>query len=269
LDWLTNPAHEWRPQTRKTYLTKAKVFFDWLGRKSISSQTVEEFITYLFSTGKKAKTVKAYLDTLKMLDRRLWKFSDLFANTDKIRARSTPARFFTEQQARRVLAELRKDSPPVAMAALLLLYCFIYPNELRLLRVRDINLETWFITIDKSFSKSRKTQQVSVPVVLREELIGFIKDKPADAYIFGTNTTPQKAHGIATQHQAFIKKYGFDTEQYKFTSWIHTGARLAARTGINTKEIQLQMRRYSLDKTSKYLDTLDSNPNNPFKFLEL
>lgn len=60
---------------------------------------------------------------------------------------------------------------------------------------------------------------------------------------------------MANLHRKYLKELGFGIE-HKLYSWKHTGAVMYIKNGGNVKELQIQLRHYSLDETDLYLRQL-------------
>jgi integrase len=101
-----------------------------------------------------------------------------------------------------------------------------------------------------------KLLPVCIPTVFLGTLIDFINNRGQSAYLFGTDTQPHCKNRFNKEHRRFLEKHSYNTNEYKFYSWKHTGAYIAVRAGIRTKDLQVQMRHHSLDETDKYLRQL-------------
>jgi integrase len=255
-EWIATNSAQWRQSTHRAYLTKAKLFFQWLKDRKVCFAAVSGFIDYLKSLGRHSKTINTYINTLKLFNRKIWKIQHLFEGVETVRVKSVPARYFTRLQAKDILAKMRTANYPLWVACQMQMYCFIRPNELRQLQIGDISLEDLTIHIKASVSKNGKSQTVCIPTAFIDILADFMANRVLTAYLFGTDTKPHRKNKFCAQHQEFIEEMGYDTKEYKFYSWKHTGAYLAVRAGIHAKDLQIQMRHHSLDETDKYLRQL-------------
>lgn len=257
-EWLDKNSHLWKPNTARAYTTKASIFFDWLGQNPICSDTIEGFKTHLFRSGKSHKTVSNYLDTLKTFNTNLWKLPANLFPAERLIARSKPYRFFTLAQAKCIIKKMTADNPTVSIFVRLIFYSFLYPCELRGLRIGDINFHTNTIRIDASLARNKQTADVLIlNKEFAAELADFAKNRPASAYLFGTDTEPHPANKIRLAHQKLLKAYGYDTKEYQIFSWIHTAARIGDQNGMGAKPLQVFMRRHSLRRTEEYLERMN------------
>lgn len=255
-EWIATNSPQWRLSTHRAYLSKAKLFFGWLKDKKVCYVSVSGFVDYLKSLGRHSKTINTYINTLKLFNRKIWKIEHLFEGMDTVRVKSVPARYFTRQQAGQLLVQMRKENYPLAIACQMQMYCFIRPNELRQLQIQDIAIEDSTIYVKAEISKNGKSQPARIPAAFIETLTEFIGNRPPNAYLFGSDTKPHRKNQFCVEHKRFLEKHQYNTKEYKFYSWKHTGAYLAVRAGIQSKDLQLQMRHHSLDETDKYLRQL-------------
>jgi integrase len=139
-------------------------------------------------------------------------------------------------------------------------YCFIRPGELRLLKLSDINFYENKIQIRPEINKNKKMQWVSIPTQLMEQInIAGLQQYENDFFVFGRygkpGPVPVGVNAMKLRHQAILKNLKFNIN-YKMYSWKHTGAVSCARAGMPLKELQLQLRHYSLDQVNHYLSSM-------------
>ena len=102
---------------------------------------------------------------------------------------------------------------------------------------------------------------VSIPIPFEQELLKWnFQDYKANHYIFGKGGKPSAtswgSNYFSNKHREILLSLGYDTKRYKLYSWKNTGAINFIEAGGNLKELQMQMRHYSLDMTDKYLKGL-------------
>ena len=256
-EWLDKNSHLWRPNTMRAYKTKASIFFDWLGENSLTRETLDAFASHLFQQGKASKTVGTYLDTLKTFNTNVWKIQHLFP-AERLRTKSNPYRFFTLTQAQELIKYMNASHPKMSIFVRLMFYTFLYPCEVRMLRVGDINFHTDSIRIDASFAKNKQTQDVLIlDKGFAREIENFVRNRPASAYLFGSDAEPHPTNQIRLEHQKILKSCGYDVKEYQLFSWIHSAARIADKNGMGAKPLQVFMRRSSLARTEQYLDKMN------------
>jgi integrase len=118
------------------------------------------------------------------------------------------------------------------------------------------------IVIRSEISKNKRTQSVSIPDVLFEEIeaLQLLSSPPSD-YVFAKSglpgPTPLKQSILAARHKKALIFLGIDCNEHKFYSWKHTGAVAFVKNDVgNLKELQLQLRHASLEETDGYIRQL-------------
>lgn len=253
LDWLENRRGILRDSSIHSYSSKSRIFFAWLGRRDLDADAVAAFFEHLLSKRQAKKgTFNAYLTQLRFLCREVLKLKeDLFVSVKRQAKESAPAVFFNKLQVKQLSNKL-KDNPDLWLAVQFLFYCFIRPGELRLLKVSDIDFEQQQILIRREIAKNRREQWVKIPKAFLPSLLPLQELDPNN-YVLGGGDVPFGKNRLKIQHQAFLASLGYDTKRYKLYSWKHTGAVMAVRSGVNLKELQLQIRHHSLDELNGYL----------------
>lgn len=250
--YIAQNASRWRKSTLEHYQGKTNAFFDHLGGRDLTAETLAEFLQHI-QDNRHPTTYNKYIVTLKKL-LAVAGYGHLLSNAEKLRASSTPARYFQAGHARRLLAAIDEQDEDLGLFVRFLYYCFIRPRELRRLRVGDILLEEGEIRVPGKVSKNAKTQFVVIPHCFLPHLAPLF-DRPPGEYVFPSPADRSKPAGKNTmyrRHKKFLDALGFG-EGYTLYSWKHTGAVAAAKAGVSIKELQLQLRHHSLDETDKYL----------------
>lgn len=156
---------------------------------------------------------------------------------------------------------LKEKNMTVYIACMVDMYAFIRPNEVRNLRLKDIDFQSNTITIDKEFSKNKKTQHVAIVAPLREILMEYIADcNEKDFFLLSEKGQPGLTQisnkKVIRAHNAILKKEGFDTEKFKPYSWKHTGNSLAYKNGASIRFLKLQNRHHSEAMTEIYIKSI-------------
>lgn len=167
---------------------------------------------------------------------------------------------FTDQQLRLLRVYINALKPHFWTACSLLYYCYIRPNELRYLKVENLDLIRNKIFLSHTFAKNKKDNFVTIPKPLRTQ-IEYIKKLPPQYFLFGNNHNFLPSREMLNRDRMsryfskVLKILGF-TGRYSFYSLKHTGIERAVRAGVNIKEIQVQLRHHSLDMVNEYLKNL-------------
>jgi integrase len=261
-----------RNKTTQTYLSKLRIFFEFLKQNSIdkiniqqfTEQHAKDFNTYLIKKNLSPTTVNEYNRTLKSF------FTDLvadelilknpFGKFKKIPEHREGKHPFSNLQIAQLKNEICKTDAQLWLAVNLMYYCFIRPGEIRMLKLSDIYFEEQKIKIRSEISKNKKTQYVSIPFQLLDLMIKQELNKyNSEFYVIGCDGEPGQEpvtrDFLSKKHKEITKRLGYSS-RFTFYSWKHTGALAAWRAGISIKDIKEQMRHHSLDMTDIYLKTI-------------
>lgn len=154
---------------------------------------------------------------------------------------------------------IQKNDPQLWMAIEFQYYCYIRPgNELRLLKVGDIDFARGLIYLNRENFKTRRENVKEIPesflLKMRNEY--QLHRQPRDYYVFGRDYKPGPEHLGKNNLRFRFVKYRKELnmpEEYKFYSWKHTGGVLASEAGIPEKDISDQMGHTNIRTTSTYL----------------
>ncbi|MEL6140877.1 MAG: hypothetical protein AAFU67_04595, partial [Bacteroidota bacterium] len=135
----------WSEKTLQSYKSIFNTFIDYLGGREVTVESVDEFFIELRRT-KHGTTVNRYRTVLKRI------FSEvglnfLFDDIRMVKATRTPKRYFQSHQARLLGMEIKSHDPDLWFFIQFMYYCFIRPNELRLMRVSDVELDDMVIRV--------------------------------------------------------------------------------------------------------------------------
>lgn len=136
-------------------------------------------------------------------------------------------------------------------------YCAIRPNELRQLRIRDIDLEKQVVRIPAPVAKNRTTELVNIPAQMVRALRSIgIEGMCRDWLLFSSDGHPgEKMYGRNTMAFRFNRirnKLGIPSE-YKLYSYKHTGGVRLVSAGVDVWELQRHFRHRSVDTTERYI----------------
>lgn len=158
----------------------------------------------------------------------------------------------------RLKAAISTRDPYLWLACEIQYYCAIRPGtELRLLQVRDIDIDHLQITIPAANAKARRKDIIPITDHIADMIVrlGILNYAP-DMYVFGTYNVPaRKPTGKNTLRNRFNKfrdDLGIDS-RVKFYSWKHTGAISMVENGASVWELQAHMRHTSITTTEEYI----------------
>lgn len=263
-----------RTSSTKDYNTVLRNFERWLLENSYKAMhpkkflkaDAEKFCRFLENEKKHNNaTYNKYVNVLNFLFQYLVE-TDIIAKspfkfipTKKRHSVSVSA--FKEDAVALLKPLLKEKNMTVYIACMVDMYAFIRPNEVRNLRLKHIDLQNNTITIDKEFSKNKKTQHVAIVAPLREILIEYIGEcVEKEFFLLSENRAPGPTQisnkKVIRAHNAILKKEGFDTTKFKPYSWKHTGNSLAYKNGASIRFLKLQNRHHSEAMTEIYIKSI-------------
>jgi len=149
--------------------------------------------------------------------------------------------------------------------AQLIYYCFLRPQEIVRLKVKNIFLDDQLILITGDISKNKKNQAIMIPDPFMKDLRKLDLAYPGDHYIFSRKLKPGTKliapTRIAEAWRKWADIFGIEKNIY---SLVNTGAGRADRSGATTRDIQLHKRHHSLEMTQIYLDKFSRKVSDQF-----
>lgn len=255
----------------QTYRSKLRIFCEWAEHAGldeihvscITQEHILDFMRYVVRENNVSRrTVKKY-------EQILHAFFEYLINRELITAnpvRNIPhigrvtdeaARPIPEKERRQLLAFMKRNDPQLWVVCQMEYYCAIRPNELRQLRIGDVDLKGGLIRVPSTISKNRKSELVNIPNQLARLLSDIdIKRYDCDDYLFSVNGQPGKTllgkNNFRFRFDRIRNKLGLPAE-YKLYSFKYTGASALVSAGIDTWELQRHMRHKSIETTEHYI----------------
>lgn len=257
-----------RTDTLRSYKSFLDLFLKYLKDKKlmlkfvieIDTFVIQNYLDYLFYDRK--NSARTYNNHLKFLNTFfLWCKTKNFINANPAESIKPKAKL---QKKREVLADevkakvrtLHDTNFHYYVLCMLTYYCFIRRTELTKLKVGDVYLHGGYIVIDGENSKNRKTESVTIPNNLLDDLAEHLAKAKADDFLFSANNfipgtkqlTPKK---ISDTWANFRKKEKFDSK-FQFYSLKDTGITDLLNSGIPAIKVRDQARHYDLKITESY-----------------
>jgi integrase len=130
------------------------------------------------------------------------------------------------------------------------------------LKVEHFQLNSRLIVIPGTVSKNKKHEVVQIPNALVPVLKKLDLNYPGDYFVFTRHlvrgTKEAAPTRMAGYWREFADHYGIKKNIYSLK---HTGAGMAIENGINLRDLQLQLRHWSLEMTQVYLDKFKRRPS--------
>lgn len=262
--------------TKKSYLTyqsKCRIFCEWAEQKgiadkhvsNITQETICEYLTYLVTEHQLSKlTIFRYGQILHnffdfLIKKKKIMFDNPAQNLPRIGLVKDHAPRPIPDTPRRILINsIMAEDEQLFLFCQFEYYCAIRPNELRHLKISDIDFDRRIIRVRNEISKNSKTEIVKMPTQLylcltelnyhqwpnKEDYI-FSRDHRPGPYILGINN-------IRNRFNKIRKRLGLSTF-YKLYSFKHTGSSKLVDAGVSPWELQQHMRHKSITTTEEYI----------------
>lgn len=228
-----------RKDSEKSYRSYLNVFQSWITDRAIyvdevKMSTLIEFLDYIYIYKRNSVTTRNnYLVWLGNFFE--WAFEHGYVNEKPTTGiKSLPKQkgknrsIIDDKSLVRLHDYCVQNNPHYLLAVQLILYCFIRPKELSMLKVQDINLRNGTITIPSEVSKNHMTASVTLPVkVIHHMLDLHLFDSPGQHYIFSESFKPGRAYQPPKRmsdywHYHVVRELHFP-ESYKLYSLKDTG----------------------------------------------
>ncbi|TSA29332.1 MAG: site-specific integrase [Bacteroidetes bacterium] len=264
-----------RDRTYHTYKYLVKYFIEWLKTNQMSSYTIEDFSYYhaqdFLDNAKRDKGITnrtynymaMHMKTFfNLLVKREWILANPFQRIEKLPEEEAEIAAFSKEELSIMQKFLPEYDYNLYVVACLIFYCFLRPQEIMRLRVSHIHLSAGTIILPGHVSKNKKQDVVQIPNGFKKVLARFDMNYPPDYLLFTRKlqrgTKPAAPTRIAEYWRAFANTYGIPKKIYSLK---HTGVGMAVDSGINLRDLQLQLRHSSLDMTQRYLDRFRRRPS--------
>ena len=256
--------------SRKTYfqykgqLDKLNRFCREKNVTVMNDQYANAFLESLSLSGLNPTTVNACRITMRgfyaTLKKRKQVYQNPFLETVKLREHRQGAKYFQANQQSVLKIHIKQFYPELWLPIQYLYYCFIRPAEMARLTVADVNLGEGTINIPADKSKNKKNQFVVIPGPLLAQMYELgIQNYPLDYFLVGKDGIPSDKplpiNYLGNQHRKLTQRLKLPPK-YTLYSWKHTGVAMAYKAGVGLRELQLQLRHYSLEMVAVYLRSL-------------
>jgi integrase len=143
-------------------------------------------------------------------------------------------------------------------------HAFIRPNEIRLLKAKNIDLKRRQILVISATAKNKKNGIVPMSKTLYQDYLSILASHrgPAqNSYVFGRLLHLFAEHPLSenyayNRHCTALEACKLTGYDYTLYSWKHTGACRAVEAGVNVRKLQGLLRHSSLKETDRYLRSL-------------
>ena len=174
---------------------------------------------------------------------------------------------YREDQINELKTRITLQYPILWLHIEFIAYCGIRTNELRLLKIANIDFQSQQIFIPGDISKNGQTEYVDIPNQFYKKLLLLKMDKMrSENYVFskrglGVSNVPWSRDHFSKMHKEVLLQAGITDPHYSLYSWKSTGAIRAVRSGVGIKDLQKQWRHKHISTTDIYLQSIGAYPN--------
>lgn len=258
-------------RTLQTYRSKLRLFDDFLYKTDLNSKDIiaiqnRHVLLFLKDCAEKGLarlTIEKYQQVLYTFFKWVIEVERVkmgnpvlhIARMGRVVDESAPA--LTENIRALLKKNIEHTDPQLWLACCIQYYTAIRPGtEMRMLQLKNINMELRTITVRNYLAKNLRTEIVDIPDQLYILLLDWnLENYDSDLYLFGTQRAPgEKPVGkntLRVRFNAIRDKLGLPKD-IKFYSWKHSGALELRNSGANMYEIQRHFRHKSVTTTEGY-----------------
>ncbi|MCC6635220.1 MAG: site-specific integrase [Chitinophagaceae bacterium] len=256
------PAIE--PKSYQSYFSILKLFTAWYRKERINNKHINpaEYVRHLQINGYHKNTIRNKILVLKGLTNEIIEDGLLNKNPfEKIKLKKVKAKSklpFSREQVYLIKQYLLNYDKQLWEACEFLYYLYLRPNEVRSLKVEDIIYTEWRVFLSGNIAKDDDNIYKAVPIPLRNKLLQYQK-YPTQFYLFSYGGLPGlkmlSRDNLSKRFAAVLKALNI-SNRYSFYSWVHTGIKDAAMSGIPLKQLQLQKGHHDLNMFNEYMKDL-------------
>lgn len=253
------------PTTYTSFEIIIKAFGIWYRKEEcnkISENVTINFIRYMHERGLHKNTIRNRIMVLRGLANELVEQKKIPANPlEKVKLKKIKPQSklpFHRQQVIELLPIVEKEDKQLRDAIDFLYYLYFRPKEVRALKVKHILFEQMKIIATDDVLKDDDNYLKAIPIPMQQHILKY-KGLPSEYYIFsasGSAGTKQLCRDILCRRMTRILRKLNYSNRYTLYSWVHTGIKDAAMSGIPIKQLQLQKGHHDLNMFNEYLKDL-------------
>lgn len=261
--YLDDHRDGWKHSTYKHSAGRLQLFSDWCASncatvpiEKIDSRNAKLFMRWLNDVHHVSTTTHNHYRALLFTVYRRWRVKENpFELVHRFPENKTPQKAFTPEQRLQLTEWMREHDAELFLFVGFMYYTFLRPNEIRNLRVNEVDLTAKIVTVPGLKSKTNKTVTHKIPDVFFDQ-IKFLNFHHQQDFVFGYDgVSGPTRHGrdrymrrlrVALDHFNFSSKYSL-------YSWRHTGAINLYEQYHDIYLVCEALGHTSVDMTKKYL----------------
>jgi len=256
----------WSQQYQKRPFDDLSRYSTWLEKElglvplnQISRENIEKIIFKMQEVGRAPATQKHLVKLIRHIlnkasELNLWSGDDPCQFIQLPKIQNARLRFLSIDEARDLLAELRKISDQTARIATISLYSGMRLGEVLALKWRDIDFEHGIITILDS--KNGDSRPIFITDPIKSVLVELGKGEPCQFLLVATNGDTVKS--LSSTFGRVVKKMGFNQgiddrrQRVSFHTLRHTYASWAVMAGVPLFQVGKALGHKSSIMTERY-----------------
>lgn len=272
---LKNKKTQVRHRTLGTYKTVYTKFEGFLKTKGLSDISLKDFTTahgyefrdYLTGIcGNSNRTTNNNLVAVKVLFESA--IEKGYITNNPLSIKSLPETDSDQHQVfsiehQRILEDYLREKDFSLYVFTRLLYCaFVRPNEIRGLRLQNVDLMNRVIDIPGKIAKNRRTETIPINQTLFSALLDYARvgQNISTYYLFGkrlkVDKIPMALNLAYNRHKSALLACGLQDYNYTLYSWKHTGASRAYEVTKDILRLSKLLRHASTKETENYLRSI-------------
>jgi len=276
--FISEKEKELRENTLRSYRSFVSIFLKWNNEQNgskytstINPVTASRFMDYVYHERNVGQTT--YNNILKMARAVFsWCVEKGYAKENpflkiKPKAKREKRRVLIPADYRKKITDyLSQNNPHFLIVCKLVYYSLIRPNEIRQIRIGDIDLSAKVIRIDSEVAKNHKTRFATITEDIINDLKNINIDKyPKDFYLFSGDMKPANVPASEARFRKNWDKLRIKLdlpEEMQLYSFRDTGISEMLKSGIDQLSVMQHADHHSLDITSIYAKHADPNLTN-------
>ena len=273
--YIEEKQKELRPETLRSYRNFCSVFLRWFNANfktkytgEISHQIITRFMDYIYNERKvSAVSYNNYMKQGRIMFgwfvEKCYCKSNPFQNI-KPKKKEKKKRTIIDIETRKRVSEYLTVYDPDFLLVLKLIYnSLIRPNEVRFIKIGDIDLKKHYIRISAEIAKNHNERFAAITEDIIEYLHSInIEKYPKSWYLFGSYLTPSKnnhADGLYTKKWIKIRRKLKLPKEMQLYSFRDTGIFDMLKNGIDDLSVMQHADHHSLEMTTRYANHHDPN----------
>ncbi|MBS1579070.1 MAG: hypothetical protein JST29_05470 [Bacteroidetes bacterium] len=250
-----------------SFFSIVKLFSVWYRKARAADKTIaaSDYIRHMHTLGLHKNTIRNRTIVLRFLCKELIEKGKQVHNPfDNIKLKKIKAQSklpFYPNQIAELLPIIEVEDKQLKEAVNFCYYLFFRPKELRHLKIKHILFEAMKIIASDDVVKDDDNYLKTIPLPLQHLILKY-KGLPPEYYIFSENGEPGhkilSRDNLSKRMTKILRKLNY-SNRYTLYSWVHTGIKQAAMSGIPVKQLQLQKGHHDLQMFDEYLKDLGVN----------